>query len=44
MIREAGLELDQMTGLVFNPFTKKYSLNERDVDVNYMLCARKPEQ
>lgn len=43
-IREAGLELDQMTGLVFNPFTKKYSLNERDVDVNYMLCARKPEQ
>ena len=43
-IREAGLELDQMTGLVFNPFTKKYSLNKRDVDVNYMLCARKPEQ
>jgi 2-polyprenyl-6-hydroxyphenyl methylase/3-demethylubiquinone-9 3-methyltransferase len=43
-IREAGLELDQMTGLVFNPFTKKYRLNERDVDVNYMLCARKPEQ
>ena len=43
-IREAGLELDQMTGLVFNPFTKKYSLNERDVDVNYMLCARKPVQ
>ena len=43
-IREAGLELDQMTGLVFNPFTKKYSLNEQDVDVNYLLCARKPEQ
>ena len=43
-IREAGLELDQMTGLVFNPFTKKYSLNERDVDVNYMICARKSEQ
>lgn len=43
-IREAGLELDQMTGLLFNPITKKYSLNERDVDVNYMLCARKPAQ
>ena len=41
-IREAGLELDQMTGLLFNPITKKYSLNERDVSVNYMLCARKP--
>jgi 2-polyprenyl-6-hydroxyphenyl methylase/3-demethylubiquinone-9 3-methyltransferase len=43
-IREAGLELDQMTGLLFNPITKKYSLNERDVSVNYMLCARKLEQ
>ena len=43
-IREAGLELDQMTGLLFNPITKKYSLNERDVSVNYMLCARKPRQ
>jgi len=43
-IRDSGLELDQMTGLLFNPITKKYSLNERDVDVNYMLCARKPQQ
>lgn len=43
-IREAGLELDQMTGLLFNPITKKYSLNERDVSVNYMLCARKRRQ
>ena len=43
-IREAGLELDQMTGLLFNPITKKYSLNERDISVNYMLCARKPRQ
>jgi 2-polyprenyl-6-hydroxyphenyl methylase/3-demethylubiquinone-9 3-methyltransferase len=41
-IREVGLELEQMTGLLFNPITKNYSLNDRDVDVNYMLCARKP--
>ena len=41
-IREADLKLDQMTGLLFNPLTKTYSLNDRDIDVNYMLCARKP--
>ncbi|MDB0047257.1 bifunctional 2-polyprenyl-6-hydroxyphenol methylase/3-demethylubiquinol 3-O-methyltransferase UbiG [Porticoccaceae bacterium] len=41
-IREAGLELDQMTGLTYNPITKTYRLTESDVDVNYMICARKP--
>jgi len=41
-IRETGLELDQMTGLTYNPLTKIYRLNETDVDVNYMICVRKP--
>jgi len=41
-IREAGLEIDQMTGLTYNPLTKIYRLNETDVDVNYMICVRKP--
>ena len=41
-IRESGLELDQMTGLTYNPLTKTYRLTESDVDVNYMICARKP--
>jgi len=41
-IRESGLQLDQMTGLLYNPITKTYKLDERDVDVNYMVCARKP--
>ena len=41
-IREAGLEIDQMTGLTYNPLTKTYRLTESDVDVNYMICARKP--
>ena len=41
-IRNAGLELTHMTGLVYNPITKNYRLNKRDVDVNYMICARKP--
>ena len=41
-IRESRLGIDQMTGLLYNPITKTYKLDERDVDVNYMICARKP--
>lgn len=41
-IREAGLELQRMTGLLYNPLTKNYWLDERDVDVNYMVHATKP--
>lgn len=40
--REAGLEISDMTGLLYNPLTKRYSLDTKDVDVNYMLCAKKP--
>ena len=42
-VREAGLEIDQMCGLLFNPLTKTYKLSDRDMQVNYMLCARKPQ-
>jgi 2-polyprenyl-6-hydroxyphenyl methylase/3-demethylubiquinone-9 3-methyltransferase len=41
-IREAGLEITDMTGLLYNPLTKTYKLSEGDVDVNYMISARKP--
>jgi len=34
--REAGLEVTDITGMTYNPFTKAYSLG-RDVDVNYLL-------
>ena len=40
--REAGLEITEMTGLLYNPLTKTYKLSQTDVDVNYMICARKP--
>ena len=40
--REAGLEITEMTGLLYNPLTKTYKLSQTDVDVNYMFCARKP--
>jgi len=42
-IRQAGLRSTEMTGLVYNPLTKRYSLNPRDLDVNYMIAAEKPE-
>ena len=41
-IRAAGLQMREMTGLVYNPITRRYRLNERDVSVNYMLRAVKP--
>ena len=42
--RRAGLAVEAMTGLVYNPLTRTYALDDRDVDVNYMLCARRPEE
>lgn len=36
--RGAGLKVDEIIGLTYNPVTKRYKL-EDDVDVNYMICA-----
>ena len=36
-IRDAGLVLEDMTGLTYNPITRTYRLNPRDVSVNYMV-------
>jgi 2-polyprenyl-6-hydroxyphenyl methylase/3-demethylubiquinone-9 3-methyltransferase len=41
-LRDAGLALREMTGLTYNPLTRRYRLNERDVSVNYLLRAEKP--
>lgn len=41
-IREAGLMLEGMIGLLYNPISKRYWLDEKDVDVNYMVRASKP--
>ncbi|MFT4517955.1 MAG: 2-polyprenyl-6-hydroxyphenyl methylase/3-demethylubiquinone-9 3-methyltransferase [Halioglobus sp.] len=42
-IRDAGLIMEGMTGLTYNPLSKHYRLNESDVSVNYMVRAVKPE-
>ena len=38
--RTAGLAVFDLTGMTYNPFTKVYALG-RDVDVNYLLSARR---
>ena len=40
-IRAAGLQLDEMTGLHFNPLSGRYWLAP-NVDVNYMVACTKP--
>lgn len=39
--RQAELELLDLTGMSYNPLTKKYRLG-RDVDVNYIMACQKP--
>jgi len=41
-IRAAGLVPQEMTGLTYNPLTKRYKLVREDVSVNYMIRATKP--
>jgi 2-polyprenyl-6-hydroxyphenyl methylase/3-demethylubiquinone-9 3-methyltransferase len=40
-IGAGGLVLEEETGVVFNPFTSRWSLS-RDMAVNYMVLARSP--
>lgn len=40
-LRTAGLELQTITGMTYNPITKHYKLNSKDVDVNYLIHAKK---
>lgn len=41
LLRQAGLELDDVTGMGYNPVNRKAWLS-RITSVNYVLCARKP--
>jgi len=38
--RDAGLELTETRGMVYNPITQVYSLSD-DTDVNYLMAFRK---
>lgn len=40
-IEQAGLEVRDISGMAYNPFTKKAAIND-DVDANYIVHAHKP--
>lgn len=42
--REAGLHLEHIIGMTYNPIFQSYKLTEGDVSVNYMMCCSKPPQ
>ena len=39
-VREADLEMLEIKGMTYNPFTRSYSLG-KDIDVNYMMACNK---
>jgi len=39
--RDAGLSWQEITGMTYNPLTKKYRLNPNDVSVNYLVHVTK---
>jgi len=41
-LRGSGLEMVDITGVAYNPINDKWSPAPRDLDVNYMVIARKP--
>ena len=41
-VRNAGLTVDALKGMGYNPLTQMYSLNQ-DTSVNYLLAATRPE-
>lgn len=40
--RRAGLEVENLMGMTYNPLSKIYKLNEKDVSVNYLMNTHKP--
>ena len=40
--RNAGLELQGITGIEYNPFNKRFSLG-KDIDVNYIVVFKRPD-
>jgi 2-polyprenyl-6-hydroxyphenyl methylase/3-demethylubiquinone-9 3-methyltransferase len=41
-ITQRGLEKLSLEGMIFDPLTWKFSLHPKDLDVNYLLVAKKP--
>ncbi len=43
-LRREGLEVTDLAGLVYNPLTDSWRLDAQELDVNYMLFARRSER
>ncbi len=41
-VRKAGLQLEDICGMTYNPVTKKFKLDTNDSSVNYLMRARLP--
>ena len=41
-LRSASLELDDISGLAYNPLTRRARISQ-SIQVNYLACARKPQ-
>jgi 2-polyprenyl-6-hydroxyphenyl methylase/3-demethylubiquinone-9 3-methyltransferase len=40
-MREADLSPKDFQGMIYNPLTKKYGLNKKDISINYLVYAEK---
>ena len=40
-LRQCSMELNDLTGLTYDPLTRRYSLSS-DITVNYLCCAGRP--
>jgi 2-polyprenyl-6-hydroxyphenyl methylase/3-demethylubiquinone-9 3-methyltransferase len=40
-VRANGLDVMQMKGMTYNPFTRQYAMGS-DTDVNYLMATQKP--
>lgn len=41
--RAAGLHVSDVSGITYNPLSKSFSINPRDVDANYIVHCYKPD-
>jgi 2-polyprenyl-6-hydroxyphenyl methylase / 3-demethylubiquinone-9 3-methyltransferase len=41
-LRRCGLQVEDLTGMRYDPLADKWSLSSTDLDVNYLVCATKP--
>lgn len=41
-VRDAGLDVRELTGLTYNPLLRRYSLTQHDVSVNYLMHCSHP--